>query len=117
MTTLDGFTAGLLLEVASMPTTPDDHNRFHDLVKELTGKKTAGPSKEARAYFERNLNKRVKVLGTEHIGTITELNEAKGGFYPGSRYPIFVKIEESGNQAAIGDLFEYDLDQLELLSE
>lgn len=42
-------------------------------------------------------------------GEVVGYNQAVGGFYPGSRYPVIIKFERG--------TFEYSLDQLELADE
>lgn len=73
-----------------------------------------GPSPTQRLWFETNKGKSVSVKGTDHIGTVHRLNEATRGLYPGSRYPIYVKMTGG---TSIGSVFEYDVDWLELIKE
>lgn len=57
----------------------------------------------------------VHVKGTSYIGVIHGFNTSLGGFYPGVRYPIFVKITKSENPKRAnvpGSVFEYDLSQV-----
>ena len=57
----------------------------------------------------------VHVKGTSYIGVIHGFNTSLGGFYPGVRYPIFVKITKSENPKRAnvpGSVFEYDLTQV-----
>lgn len=108
---LDSFTAACLLNAAA---SDGDINQIVDLGKSLQGKGDGGPSTEARNFFVQNHNKKCKIKFTSHEGVIFRLNEAISGFYPGSRYPIKVQIT---NGEAKGAIFEYDLDQIELIEE
>lgn len=76
------------------------------------GEEEGGPSPAQRLWFETNVGKSVSVKGTDHIGVVHRLNEATRGLYPGSRYPIYVKMTEG---SSVGAVFEYDVDWLVLL--
>jgi hypothetical protein len=54
----------------------------------------------------------VCVKDTTHIGIIESYNERLGGFYPGVRYPINIRVLYSTLSKAVGCVFEYAADQL-----
>ena len=54
----------------------------------------------------------VEVEHTTHIGIIVSYNKNLGGFYPGIRYPVNVKIIYSSLDKAVDCTFEYEADQL-----
>lgn len=107
----DGFTAGVLLAAAQNPNARDS---VYDLYKSLQNAGDAAPAPEIVKFIEDRIGKPCKVKSTSHIGVVHGVNMASRGFYPGSRYPIFVKITESTHERAIGDVFEYELDQVEI---
>lgn len=111
---MDSVTANLLLQIAS---SPDKADKAADLYKSLS-KPDGGPSVEAIAFFDANKGKKCAIKGTDYIGEIVELNTSEGGFYPGSRCPIYVKILQSTNNKypeAVGHVFEYNLPQIQVL--
>ncbi len=58
---------------------------------------------------------KVKVMGTGYIAEVVKYNKNLGGFYPGVRYPVLVKIIRSKDKKfrkAVGMIFEYTPDQL-----
>lgn len=57
----------------------------------------------------------VDVKHTSHIGRVRGYNERTGGFYPGNRFPVFVEIIASDMDRAIGHVFEYGLNDLEVV--
>lgn len=60
----------------------------------------------------------VKVLWTSYTGVVHGHNERLGGFYPGVRYPVYVRItstEDPKFAEAVGRVFEYGLDQMEVV--
>jgi hypothetical protein len=60
----------------------------------------------------------VKVLWTQYTGVVYGHNERLGGFYPGVRYPIYVRITATGNpkfEEAVGKVYEYGMDQMEVI--
>lgn len=62
----------------------------------------------------------VKVLWTSYTGVVHGHNERLGGFYPGVRYPIYVRItacEDEKFQKAVGSVFEYGMDQMEAIQK
>lgn len=75
-----------------------------DLDKELR-REEGGPSEEAVAFFNEHVGKRCGISDTNLFGVIESLNEATSGFYPGSRYPINVRMAD-------GSLFEYDISNI-----
>ena len=105
---IDSVSAGLLLGVAMS----GGADTAHDLYKQMKDKNDGGPSDAARAFFEANKGKKCKVKWTSHEAIIHALNEATAGFYPGSRYPIKVKIT---NGESAGTIFEYDHEQIEVV--
>lgn len=107
---LDSFTASVILDAKEKGIGTND--QLADMVKTMKENAPGGPSKEARDFFVKNQGKKCKVRYTDHEGIVYKLNEATGGFYPGNRYPIKVQIT---NGKASGAIFEYDLDQVEVI--
>lgn len=105
---LDSFTAATLVQAASK----GNVDEVVDMGKKLQSDVGGGPTSEARDFFAQHQNKKCKVTGTTHEGIIYRLNEATVGFYPGSRYPIKIKIT---NGQSAGTIFEYGLDQIEVI--
>ena len=105
---IDSVTAGMLLSVA----VNGGGDAAANLYKEMKDKNDGGPSDAARAFFEQHKGKKCKIKWTSHEAIIHELNEATAGFYPGSRYPIKVKIT---NGESASTVFEYDFDQVEVV--
>ncbi len=57
----------------------------------------------------------VDIMHTGYTGEVIKYNEALGGFYPGIRYPVKVKIIKKDPKCkhnVIGSVFEYTPDQL-----
>tara|TARA_R110000851_G_scaffold258102_1_gene410512 strand:+ start:249 stop:590 length:342 start_codon:yes stop_codon:yes gene_type:complete len=109
---LDSATVNILLNTI----TPDNHEAIADLSKILSVGN--GVTKEQIGWFANNKGKRVSIKTTPYIGIVTKLNTATGGFYEGSRYPIYVKIIDGGNNtAAKGMTFEYGIEFLTILEE
>lgn len=52
---------------------------------------------------------KAKLSHDPEIGEVLGYNEAIGGFYPGSRYPVIIKFERG--------TFEYSLEQIKLADE
>lgn len=107
----DGITAGLLLQAANNGASQED---VYKLYKDLQGNKDA-PAPEVIELVTSWIGRACKIKHTSHTGIITDVNTSDCGFYPGGRYPAYVKITESGMKEAIGCTFEYGLDQIELI--
>lgn len=115
---IDGFTAGLMLDAISK--NPEGINEMATLYKQLKGSQDGGPSPEAIRFFEENKGKIIKVKHTSYHGEVYKLNEATGGFYPGSREPIYIRITAVDDEKwakVVGQVFSYSLDQLELVEK
>lgn len=56
----------------------------------------------------------VNVIGTTYVGEVVQYNERDFGFYPGYRYPVYVKIIYATRDPhnAVGMTFEYSLDNI-----
>lgn len=100
----DKFTATACVNALKSGANPE---RIWDAVKGLNNQ--GGPSDEAIEWFKANEGKRVKVKTTGYIGTVEKLNTSNGGFYPGSRYPIYVRIDGHAG------LLEYDFKWLKVI--
>ena len=109
---MDTFTNAVLLK--QLMDDPAKAAEIHDICKLLKGKANA-PSTEQVEWFYANENKEVEVIHTPHVGTVSRLNTSTNGFYPGGRYPIYVVITKSAMPEAIGETFEYGIDQLKVL--
>jgi hypothetical protein len=106
---MDNFTTNVLLQVANT-----DQEFAADLYKELSSGGGNPPSEEQIKWFYENEGKLVNVGG--HVGQVVDLNTSSHGLYEGGRYPINVKIISSvRHPTAIGNTYEYDTDQLELV--
>lgn len=81
------------------------------LTKQLQG---TGPDPETAATVRAMIGKRCSIKHTSYVGTVEGLNEARGGFYGGDRFPVLVRVDKVlGGQTNV--LFEYSLDQVLLL--
>lgn len=61
---------------------------------------------------------KVAVLGTGYLAEVVDYNRRLGGFYPGVRYPVIVKIFRSKDRKfrkVVGMKFEYSTGQLKRL--
>ncbi len=109
---IDAFTAQVMLE-AAVNNPGKAEATLADLYKNFTSKEDGGPSQKDIDFFNRHKGKKVKVKYTNHEGVLHQLNTSRSGFYPGSRFPFYVKIASEGK--AQGCVFEYDADQVELM--
>ncbi len=107
---MDGITAGLLLQAAQNGSSQDD---VYKLYKDLQGNKDA-PTPEVIELVNSWVGRTCKIKWTSHIGEIVGANTSDRGFFPGGRYPVYVKITASGMENAVGSTFEYGLDQIVL---
>lgn len=74
----------------------------------------------SKAKLDFPIGTKVKILNTDYIGEVDHYNESSGGFYPGYRYPIFVKITDCVTlkfKQFIGRTFQYSLDQLQIIDD
>jgi hypothetical protein len=106
----DGFTAGVLLSAAQ---NPSNHDSVYKLYKSLQNAGDAAPAPEIVSFIEAKIGMPCTIKLTSHKGIVKGVNMASCGFYPGSRYPVVVEITDSSMQEAIGEVFEYGLDQVE----
>lgn len=107
---MDGITAGLLLAAS---TNGAGNDEVYNLYKSLQGNNEA-PAPEIVEMVKGWIGKPCKVRYTDHVGIVHGANESTSGFYPGGRFPVYVKITESGCEEAVGKVFEYSLEQVEL---
>lgn len=107
---LDNFTLMQLIETAGK-----DPDGAVDLYKQLK-QEEGGPSEEDIKWFATYMGSVVEINGTNMKGFVKKLNKATSGFYPGSRYPIYVEIIEDDRveNNAKGQTFEYAVDQLKI---
>ena len=94
-----------------------DFNMLLALHKEMKEKEPSQTELEkilvqAKKHFP--IGATVDVNCTSHFGEVVGYNERTGGFYPGTRFPVYVKITLSDMERAIGQTFEYGLDQLKM---
>lgn len=109
--TFDAFTAEAMLQAATN-TSKNSSDQLADLYKNLKSKNDGGPSQADIDFFNTNKGKTVKILYTSHVGILHELNTSTHGFYPGSRFPFYVKMTAG---PAVDSIFEYDRDQVQLI--
>ena len=96
----------------------DDLEQLADLYKSVNKVICSGPSQEAIDWFEVNKDKTVNIKTTDMEGKVKKLNTSTSGFYSGDRYPIYVEITKdsrTNEYNAVGDTFEYSLEQLILI--
>lgn len=110
---MDGITAGILLQAAQNGSSQDD---VYKLYKDLQGERDA-PTPEVIELVTSWIGRECNVKYTSHKGIITAANTSDRGFYPGGRFPVYVKITSSGMEKAIGQTFEYGLDQIDFGEE
>lgn len=110
---MDGITAGLLLQAAQNGSSHDD---IYNLYKNLQGERDA-PTPEVIELVTSYIGRKCKLKYTSHVGIVKGPNTSDSGFYPGGRFPVYVTITHSDMETAIGKTFEYDLDQVQLLDE
>ena len=110
---MDKFTAEQLLSAIK---NGGDSDKVADLYKQINGASEEGPTKEQVDFFIENQGKVVTIKGTSMTGLVERLNTSTRGFYPGGRYPIYVKIlTDTRPVDSVGRTFEYDIDQLEVM--
>ena len=110
---MDKFTAEQLLSAIK---NGGDTEKVADLYKQINGASEEGPTKEQVDFFIENQGKVVAIKGTSMTGLVERLNTSTRGFYPGGRYPIYVKIlTDTRPVDSVGRTFEYDIDQLEVM--
>ena len=112
---MDKFTAEQLLSAIK---NGGDNDQMADLYKQIKGASEEGPTKEQIDFFIENQGKIVAIKGTNMSGLVERLNTSTRGFYPGGRYPIYVKIltdERTNHHNSVGETFEYGIDQLEVI--
>lgn len=106
----DGFTAGVLLSATQQSSNRED---VYKLFKSLQNADAGPPEPDIVKFIEARIGKSCTIKYASHKGVVTGVNIASRGFYPGSRYPVVVKITDSSMIEAIGEVFEYGLDQVE----
>lgn len=114
--TIDSFTASVALSLIESNPSSSTIEAFYGILKDK-GDSEPVPD-DVVAFIESNIGNPVNVMGTSYKGVIHSCNKAQGGFYPGIRYSVYVRIIETDNakfQSAIGQVFEYGLDQIKLL--
>lgn len=114
--TTDSFTASVMLSAIATNNNEETVNALSSLLNSL-GESDPIPT-EVIAFVESNIGKPVNVLHTAYKGVIHSCNKSQRGFYPGVRFPVYVRITNSRDpkfEKAIGSVFEYSLDQIELI--
>ena len=114
--TIDSFTASVALSLIESNPSSSTIEALSGILKDK-GDNEPVPD-DVVAFIESNIGNPVKVMGTSYKGVIHSCNKAQGGFYPGIRYPVYVRITETDDaifECAIGQVFEYELDQIKLL--
>ena len=110
---MDKFTAEQILSAIK---NGGDTEKVADLYKQINGASEEGPTKEQVDFFIENQGKVVTIKGTSMTGLVERLNTSTRGFYPGGRYPIYIKILTDIRPVdSVGRTFEYDIDQLEVM--
>lgn len=109
--------------------TKEDVDKLWDSMKPLMEelKPKSGEAAELETLLEKTrtefqIGTHVVIKNTGYTGKVVKYNENLGGFYPGVRYPVIVRIIHSDSfemkkQGVIGSHFEYSTDQLELINE
>lgn len=97
-----------------LPKTPEEVKRFWDEIKPLMEglKEPDGKNKMKNEIAKAKElgfveGAKAKLSHDDEVGEVVGHNEAIGGFYPRSRYPVIIKFKRG--------TFEYSLDQLELV--
>lgn len=112
---MDKFTAEQLITALK---NGGESDKVADLYKQIKGVNEEGPTEEQVKFFIENEGKVVSIKGTNMTGLVVRLNTSTRGFYPGGRYPIYVKILSDTRQVdSVGRTFEYGIDQLEVLNQ
>lgn len=109
---VDSFTASMFLKAVSTGG-PAAIDAVADMYKQVTSN-DEGPTKEQAAAVNAMMNMRCKINYGSYTGTVIGLNSSTGGFYPGGRYPVIVKIDKT-QDGATNQVFEYGLDEVILL--
>ena len=104
---MDKFTAEAILNAAL--TDGVDNDAVADLYKTFSVEE-GGPSEEAQRWYSANSSARVQILDLDKYGQVVGLNKSTSGLYPGSRYPIYVKLD------GYNETFEYDETQLTVVN-
>ncbi|MFZ2193650.1 MAG: hypothetical protein WAV31_05390 [Candidatus Moraniibacteriota bacterium] len=107
---------GLGLSPDQLPKTPEDAEKLWNALKPLI-EEMKEPDGEKKMSNEVAKAKglgfvpgaKAKLSHDAEVGEVVGYNEAVGGFYPGSRYPVIIKFDRG--------TFEYSLEQLELVGE
>lgn len=108
---MDGFTAGVLLQTAMNGSNSDDIYKIYKDLQEDKDALTPEVIELVNSWKDKTCN----IKFTSHKGIIKGPNTSSYGFYPGGRYPVIVKIIDSDMKKVIGKTFEYGLDQIELI--
>lgn len=97
----------------------NEYNRYQELKHQLTPlyneqEQLDSLLMDARKKFP--IGAKVKILHTGYTGEVVSYNNRLGGFYPGVRYPVCVRITYSEKvefrERAVGSIFEYGMEQL-----
>lgn len=96
------------------PKTPEETERLWETLKPLVEglKEPDGERKMSNEVAKAKEmgfvpGARVKLSHDREVGEVVGYNEAIGGFYPGSRYPVLIKFERG--------TFEYGLESIKLV--
>lgn len=114
MSKIDSFTTSALLTAIKQT---GDQTACADLYRQMTSQNEGGPSEAATEYYKQHTGKLVFIVGTMMLGYISGLNTSTTGFYPGSRYPIYVNIvgDYTGRgENVTGQKFEYSPSDLQV---
>jgi len=96
----------------------DSIKKLHEELKPALGEQSELATLLEIVKVKFPIGSKVKINPTSYIGIVDSYNERTGGFYPGIRYPVNVKIistEDVAFNTAIGKVFEYGADQLSLI--
>jgi len=107
---------GLGLGPEHLPKTPEEAEKLWNTLKPLVEglKEPDGEKKMSNEVAKAKElgfvpGAKAKLSHDAEVGEVVGYNEAVGGFYPGSKYPVLIKFERG--------TFEYGLEQLELVDE
>lgn len=113
MNNVDTTTVAMILNVKKGSRDPINDD-IATIWKEIKDGDDGPPSEEQRKAVEFLMGKTVYIKWCDGMyGVVVGLNESGRGFYPGGRYPVYVKIADDLKcGVGAGMVFEYGLEWL-----